>query len=104
MTLYKTSRIENFSHYHPSTSNKYLSEFSTPSITAIGNPDILQNKTLAIFSSSKCPGKVILQTYDVMKNIREAGITVISGFHSPMESECLNILLKGKQPIPDKPE
>ena len=34
-----------------------------------------------------------------MKNIREAGITVISGFHSPMERECLNILLKGKQPI-----
>jgi predicted Rossmann fold nucleotide-binding protein DprA/Smf involved in DNA uptake len=68
-------------------------------ITAIGNIDILQNKALALFSSSKCPGKVILQTYDLMKNIREAGITVIGGFHSPMERECLNILLKGKQPI-----
>jgi len=69
------------------------------SIAALGNIEILQNKTLALFSSSKCPGKVILQTYDLMKNIREAGITIISGFHSPMESECLNILLKGKQPI-----
>lgn len=34
-----------------------------------------------------------------MKHIRESGVTVISGFHSPMERECLNILLKGKQPV-----
>lgn len=40
-----------------------------------------------------------MQPYDLMKNIRESGITVIGGFHSPMERECLNILLKGKQPI-----
>src|SRR3990172_4383034 len=67
--------------------------------SAIGKLDILQNKTIALFSSSKCPGKVILQTYDLMKDIRAAEITVISGFHSPMERECLNILLKGNQPI-----
>lgn len=84
---------------YPSLLKKYLAYTAPVSITAIGNMDILQNKTLAVFSSSKCPGKVILQTYDLMKNIREAGITVISGFHSPMEGECLNILLKGKQPI-----
>lgn len=34
-----------------------------------------------------------------MKQLRESGVTVISGFHSPMEQECLNILLKGKQPV-----
>lgn len=84
---------------YPSLLKKYLAYTVPASITAIGNIKILQNKTLAVFSSSKCPGTVILQTYDLMKNIREAGITVISGFHSPMESECLNILLKGKQPI-----
>ena len=26
-------------------------------------------------------------------------MTVISGFHSPVEKECLRILLRGKQPI-----
>lgn len=82
-----------------SSLKKFLSDKAPATIAAIGNIGILQNKPLAIFSSSKCPGKVILQTYDLMKNIREAGITVISGFHSPMERECLNILLKGKQPI-----
>jgi predicted Rossmann fold nucleotide-binding protein DprA/Smf involved in DNA uptake len=82
-----------------SSLKKFLSTKAPVTIAAIGNIGILQNKTLAIFSSSKCPGKVILQTYDLMKNIREAGITVIGGFHSPMERECLNILLKGKQQI-----
>lgn len=91
--------INNSDSRYPLALKKYLSNTAPVSITAIGNIDILQNKTLAVFSSAKCPGKVILQTYDLMKNIREAGITVISGFHSPMERECLNILLKGKQPI-----
>ncbi len=31
--------------------------------------------------------------------MRDEGITVISGFHSPIEKECLRILLRGKQPI-----
>ena len=84
---------------YPSLLKKYLVYTAPASITAIGNIKILQNKTLAVFSSSKCLGKIILQTYDLMKKIREAGITVISGFHSPMERECLNVLLKGKQPI-----
>jgi predicted Rossmann fold nucleotide-binding protein DprA/Smf involved in DNA uptake len=91
--------INNSDSRYPLALKKYLSKTAPETIAAIGNIDILQNKTLAVFSSSKCPGKVILQTYDLMKNIREAGITVISGFHSPMENECMNILLKGKQPI-----
>lgn len=68
-------------------------------VSAIGNLDILQQKTLALFCSVKCPGSVILQTHDCMKALREAGITVIGGFHSPMENQCLNILLRGTQPV-----
>jgi predicted Rossmann fold nucleotide-binding protein DprA/Smf involved in DNA uptake len=34
-----------------------------------------------------------------MRRLRDEGVTVISGFHSPMEQECLNILLRGKQPV-----
>lgn len=84
---------------YPASLKKYLADAAPVSISALGNMDILQNKILAVFSSAKCPGKIILQTYDLMKNFREAGLTVISGFHSPMERECLNILLKGKQPV-----
>jgi predicted Rossmann fold nucleotide-binding protein DprA/Smf involved in DNA uptake len=31
--------------------------------------------------------------------MRDNGVTVISGFHSPIEKECLRILLRGSQPI-----
>jgi predicted Rossmann fold nucleotide-binding protein DprA/Smf involved in DNA uptake len=31
--------------------------------------------------------------------MRDEGVTVISGFRSPIEKDCLGILLRGKQPI-----
>jgi predicted Rossmann fold nucleotide-binding protein DprA/Smf involved in DNA uptake len=66
---------------------------------ALGNLDILNDNSLAFFCSTKCPGQLILQTYDLARSLREAGVTVIGGFHSPMEKECLAILLRSKQPV-----
>ncbi len=93
------SRIHKGHHAYPASLRRYLSDNAPETITAIGNIDILQNRSLAIFSSKKCPGSLIIKTYDFMKEIRESGITVISGFHSPMEHECLNILLRGRQSV-----
>lgn len=84
---------------YPATLSCYFGQQAPESIVAIGNPDILQSKTLAVFCSNKCPGNIILKTYEVMRQIRERGIAVISGFHSAMERECLNILLKGRQSV-----
>lgn len=89
---------QNDQHY-PLSLKKHLSKNAPNTLTLIGNADILQNKTLAVFSSVKCPGSIILKTYDLMHQLRDKGITVISGFHSPIEKECLNILLKGKQAV-----
>jgi predicted Rossmann fold nucleotide-binding protein DprA/Smf involved in DNA uptake len=68
-------------------------------IAGLGNLDFLRRKTLALFCSTKCPGNLILQTYDLARALRDKGITVIGGFHSPMEKECLDLLLRGQQPI-----
>src|SRR4030042_1884892 len=84
---------------YPSSIAEYLADNAPKTITAIGDPDILQSKSLAVFCSNKCPGNIILRTYDLMRQIRDREITVIGGFHSPMERECLNILLKGNQPV-----
>ena len=65
----------------------------------LGNKDLLKTNPIALFCSVKCPGELILNTYDLCLKWREEGKTVISGFHSPMEKECLRILLKGSQPI-----
>ena len=53
----------------------------------------------ALFCSARCPGKVILTTYDQAVRWRDTGRCVISGFHSPVEKDCLHILVRGSQPI-----
>ena len=66
---------------------------------AIGNLAHLERQPLAFFCSSKCPGNLILDTYDLARELRDASVTVVGGFHSPMEKECLDLLLRGAQPI-----
>jgi predicted Rossmann fold nucleotide-binding protein DprA/Smf involved in DNA uptake len=70
-----------------------------PSIQTIGDAAILDRPKVALFCSVKCPGKLILDTYDLAKRFRDEGVTVISGFHSPMEEECLRILLRSPHPV-----
>ena len=70
----------------------------TPALRIEGDETVLQRPKVALFCSVKCPGKLILETYDLAKRFREEGVTVISGFHSPMEQECLRILLRSPHP------
>jgi hypothetical protein len=53
----------------------------------------------ALFCSARCPGSVILRAYDQAAQWRDTGHCVISGFHSPVEKECLRILLRGEPPF-----
>ena len=66
---------------------------------AIGDVKILDTPLLGLLCSIRCPGRVIVQTYDLARALRDAGVPVIGGFHSPMEKECLDFLLRGKQPV-----
>lgn len=84
---------------YPRALRTFLSPNMPRCISALGNLEILANKLVGLFCSIKCPGNLILQTYDVARHLREAGVAVISGFHSPMERECLTILLRGYQPV-----
>lgn len=75
-------------------------------IWARGNIDILpkENSTSneglwALFCSNKCPAEIILKTHDLAQEFKEIGVPTISGFHSPIEKECLRVLLRGSQPI-----
>jgi len=70
-----------------------------PRIWSIGNLDILKRPLLGFFCSVKCPGSLILRTYDLARILRDAGAQVVSGFHSPIEKDCFDLLLKGAQPV-----
>ena len=84
---------------YPHALRKYLGKRAPRTVTYLGNLDVLKGKTLALFCSIRCPGDVILKTYDAVRSLRDKGVTVVAGFHSPMEKECLRILLRGKQPL-----
>jgi len=88
----------NDSNYPPPL-KRHLGKDAPNTITSLGNIDILRHNSTALFCSIKCPGDLILKTYDLAQILRQAGMTVIGGFHSPMEKECLTILLRGTQPI-----
>jgi predicted Rossmann fold nucleotide-binding protein DprA/Smf involved in DNA uptake len=84
---------------YPSILPSIFGRDAPPRFATLGNLDILKQKPLALFCSVKCPGNLILQTYDLAQHLRQACVPVIGGFHSPMERECLTILLRGTQPV-----
>jgi predicted Rossmann fold nucleotide-binding protein DprA/Smf involved in DNA uptake len=84
---------------YPMGLNMYLTDRAPARVAALGNLDILKEKKTAFLCSSKCPGELIIKTHDLARKWRDDGVTIIGGFHSPMELECLTILLRGKQPV-----
>ncbi len=54
---------------------------------------------LALFCSSRCPGQIILDAYDFCQTLRDQPVTVASGFHAPMERECLRLLLRSRSKV-----
>ena len=88
---------------YPSSLRLHLGSDAPTTLTARGDLNILSDHRhrplFALFCSIQCPPALILQTYELAHALRDASVTVISGFHSPMEKECLAILLGGTQPV-----
>jgi predicted Rossmann fold nucleotide-binding protein DprA/Smf involved in DNA uptake len=84
---------------HPAGLKTCIAFKTAPTLTAIGNLSLLQKPAIALFCSRQCSGELILKTYDLAQSLRDSEILVISGFHTPIEQDCLKILLRGIQPI-----
>ena len=68
-------------------------------IKSKGNVRLLEESLTALFCSHRCPGDLILKTYDLARAMRDSGVPIIGGFQTPMERECLRLLLRGSQPV-----
>ncbi len=68
-------------------------------VTAQGNLNVLDSTLLSFFCSVRAPGDTILKTYDLSRTLRDTDATIIGGFQSPMEKECLDLLLRGTAPV-----
>jgi len=95
----KSVDIQVYDTIYPSPLKEHLGESAPKRVNGLGNLGILEGKALGFFCSQKCPGDLILKTYDLAQEIRHAGMIVIGGFHSPMERQCLGILLRWTQPV-----
>ncbi len=84
---------------YPARLRERMGDEAPAQLSALGNLDLLELPRTALFCSVRCPGHAILTTYDQAAKWRDTGRCVISGFHSPVEKECLRILLRGSQPI-----
>lgn len=94
-----TTRIDQGSSDYPAVLTDRLGENAPPSLYAMGEPSILRQRLLGLICSIQCPGSIVIKTLDAARALRDAGVAVIGGFHSPMEKECLDILLRGDQPV-----
>lgn len=70
-----------------------------PALWTIGDPSLIMADLLAIFCSRKCPGKVVRMSHDFADDLRAKGVPVVGGFQTPVERMCLEVLLKGIQPV-----
>lgn len=84
---------------YPASLGSCLGLNAPDSLSALGNLDILKQNKLAIFCSAECPAELIMQAQHVIQTGLPSNMTVIGGFHSPGERECLSILLSRNQPI-----
>lgn len=64
----------------------------------LGNRSILEIWKIGFLCSRKIPASAVLKCYDWAIEQREKGNCIVSGFHSPIEKEVFQILLKGSQP------
>ena len=76
-----------------------LGNGSPSRVWAIGNVDILNERKVGLLCSADCPAEAAVKALNAACKLRDEGVTVVSGFHSPIEKECLQILLQGNQPI-----
>ena len=91
---------------YPAQLKGYLKADAPETIWALGNIALLTNREAhlngdlwALFCSSRCPGQIILKAHELAQQFRASGTPTIGGYHSPVEKECLRVLLRGSQPI-----
>jgi predicted Rossmann fold nucleotide-binding protein DprA/Smf involved in DNA uptake len=93
------TRIDSTDSEYPERLRQRLGDHAPKSLTILGDVTLLFQPKTALFCSVRCPDEKIDAAYEAARKLRDDGVAVISGFHSPVEKECLRILLLGKQPI-----
>ena len=65
-------------------------------LSIIGNPLLLKEPLVGFFSSRRLPGRLLLEAFEWAQSQKGHSMNVVCGFHSPMEKECLSVILGGR--------
>jgi len=95
----KVRRVEPGDSNYPAIPAGRLPIAAAPTFYAMGDLSILHHPLLGLICSIQCPGSIIIKTFDFIRKLRDEKAVVIGGFHSPMERECLDLLLRDSQPV-----
>lgn len=68
-------------------------------VQLIGRPGLLRQPLIAWFSSGRLPTDLVIPALEMGRRLREDGVAVASGFHSPVERQVLDVLIRGRQPV-----
>ncbi|MFN9479674.1 MAG: hypothetical protein ACK6C0_09560 [Betaproteobacteria bacterium] len=69
-----------------------------PALQVRGDRNLLGRPTLGVLGSVKASGTAILKTLDWARSYQPDGRVLLSGFHSPLERECLDSFLQRRVP------
>jgi len=83
----------------PRALEAFFEESGKMGLSVIGETSLLSELLFGLICSVRCPGSIVLQTYDHFQHLKMNRQTFIGGFHSPMERECLRIILSGRSPV-----
>lgn len=93
------TRIRRDHAEYPRTLSTRLGDGAPEVLTLIGNPALLLAQPTAWFSSSRLPADLVIPALELARRWRDERVVVTSGFHSPLERECMALLLEGPQPL-----
>lgn len=64
-------------------------------VSLVGTNRLQESGIIALICSAKAPASILLAVHDLAQQWRTGSQTILSGFHSTVEQEALEILLRG---------
>ncbi|RMH62487.1 MAG: hypothetical protein D6677_09610 [Calditrichaeota bacterium] len=64
---------------------------------SMGNIELLSSRPVVVFASRQTPTELTALTDDLARALSQKGLTVMSGWQSPLEKRFLKVFLKGGQ-------
>jgi len=64
-------------------------------LCVVGDVRLLNESAIGVVSSRRIPGRLVREAHDWAVSMKLSRRVIAGGFHSPMERECLNLVLSG---------